>query len=125
MAAIVIIIILVLIIVIHSHDSRCLAKFPQFNFIILPSVRRTNEWNEPSSSLETSEPALGYGMAAGRGNRGIHGVWMVATDIYQHQQQQQQQRNHVYADGRPPTLSIGRNVREAGEFQIGNEAKIG
>jgi len=29
-----------------ANDRRRLAKFPQFNFIILPGVRWTNEWNE-------------------------------------------------------------------------------
>lgn len=50
---------------------------------------------------------------------GVHEVWLVGTDIYQHQQeQQQQQRNHVDADG------LDREkCKEEGEFRIGHEAK--
>lgn len=54
---------------------------------------------------------------------GVHGVWLVSTDIYQHQQeQQQQQRNHVDADG----LDRERNVREKKVNSVlGMRQKIG
>lgn len=50
---------------------------------------------------------------------GVHGVWLVGTDIYQHQQQQ---RNHVDADG----LDRERNVREKKvNTVLGMRQKIG
>lgn len=54
---------------------------------------------------------------------GVHGVWLVSTDIYQHQQEQQQrQRNHVDADG----LDRERNVREKKvNTVLGMRQKIG
>lgn len=52
---------------------------------------------------------------------GVHGVWLVGTDIYQHQQEQQQ-RNHVDADG----LDRERNVREKKvNTVLGMRQKIG